>query len=184
MNASPQIGIWARSAMRRQGSPPVNRLKHGVERECTAILLRQKAQIARCFKDWPDPSFQCGHPSWGVSLDALKFLHLEQRIPIQGHEPLDTGSTPTPEGEPRRMHNGRAQAEDVTNLDKVPPAGALLAIGVPKSGGSLGGYARFTAVCPSAGKHGVCGGEVAEAALPKSDRPLTLDPNRGLQIRR
>jgi hypothetical protein len=35
--------------MRRQDLPPVNRLKHGVERECTAILLRQKAQIARCF---------------------------------------------------------------------------------------------------------------------------------------
>jgi kynurenine formamidase len=74
-----------------------------------------------------------------VSLDALKFLHLERRIPIQGHEPLDTFSTPTPEGDPWRMHNGRAQAEDMTNLDKVPPVGALLAIGVPKSGGGLGG---------------------------------------------
>jgi kynurenine formamidase len=35
----------------------------------------------------------------GVSLDALKFLHLQRHILFHGHEPLDTDTTPTLEGE-------------------------------------------------------------------------------------
>ena len=36
----------------------------------------------------------------GVGLDALKFLHRKRHILFHGHEPLDTDSTPTLEGEP------------------------------------------------------------------------------------
>ena len=35
----------------------------------------------------------------GVSLAALKFLQLTRHILFHGHEPLDTDSTPTLEGE-------------------------------------------------------------------------------------
>ena len=84
----------------------------------------------------------------GVGLDALKFLHEARNILFHGHEPLDTDSTPTLEGEQWLMHHGYAQAEGVANLDKVPETGALVIIGYPKFGGGLGGYARYVAVCP------------------------------------
>src|SRR5215213_383010 len=90
----------------------------------------------------------------GVSLDALKFLHLRRHILFHGHEPLDTDSTPTLEGEDWLMHHGYAQAEGVANLDKVPQKGALVAIGYPKFGGGLGGYARFVAICPPSSRRG------------------------------
>src|SRR5262249_15965421 len=42
----------------------------------------------------------------GVSLDAIKFLQLKRRILFHGHEPLDTDTTPTLEGESWLMHHG------------------------------------------------------------------------------
>src|SRR5689334_17616740 len=71
-------------------------------------------------KAWPDPKLATLSKFPGVSLDALKFLHNERKILFHGHEPLDTDSTPNLEGESWLMHNGFAQAEGVTNLDKVP----------------------------------------------------------------
>ncbi|MFT4148781.1 MAG: cyclase family protein [Paracoccaceae bacterium] len=134
-------------------------------------------------KDWPDPALAKRSPFPGVGLDALKFLHLERHILFHGHEPLDTDATPTLEGEYWLMHNGFAQAEGVANLDKVPPVGALIAIGYPKFGGGLGGYARYVAICPPDWQYGVSVGEVAEAPLPKSDKPLHFDPARGMRVR-
>ena len=58
-----------------------------------------------------DPNFP------GVSLTALQFLHLKRHILFHGHEPLDTDTTPTLEGEYWLMHNGYTQAEGVENLD-------------------------------------------------------------------
>jgi kynurenine formamidase len=135
-------------------------------------------------KDWPDPSLAARNPFPGVSLDALKFLHLERKILFHGHEPLDTDATPTLEGEAWLMHNGYTQAEGVTNLDKVPPVGALVAIGFPKFGGGLGGYARFIAICPPDWPHGVSVGELPEAPLPRSEKPLTFDPELGMRVRK
>jgi len=81
------------------------------------------------------------------------------------------------DAEPRRriwlMHNGYAQAEGVTNLDKVPEAGALVIMGYPKFGGGLGGYARYIAVCPADWPYGVALGP-DDAPLPKSDKPFAL----------
>jgi kynurenine formamidase len=134
-------------------------------------------------KDWHMPGLAKRNPFPGVSLNALKFLHLERHILFHGHEPLDTDATPTLEGEAWLMHNGYAQAEGVTNLDKVPPVGALVVIGYPKFGGGLGGYARYIAICPPSWPHGVSIGEVAEAPLPKSDKPLRFDAGRGMRIR-
>ena len=134
-------------------------------------------------KTWPDPALATLKEFPGVSLDALKFLHEQRHILFHGHEPLDTDSTPTLEGEYWLMHNGYAQAEGVANLDQVPPVGALVAIGYPKFGGGLGGYARYIAICPPDWPHGVSVGELAEAPLPKSDKPLRFDEARGMRVR-
>jgi kynurenine formamidase len=50
----------------------------------------------------------------------LKFLHEKRHILFHGHEPLDTDTTPTLEGEHWLMHHGYTQAEGVANLDQVP----------------------------------------------------------------
>ena len=78
---------------------------------------------------WPPTAFP------GVGLDAIKFLHRKRHILFHGHEPLDTDTTPTLEGEAWLMHHGYAQAEGVANLDEVPETGCLISIGFPKFGG-------------------------------------------------
>jgi kynurenine formamidase len=133
-------------------------------------------------KAWPDPKLATLKQFPGVSLDALKFLHNERKILFHGHEPLDTDSTPTLEGEHWLMHNGFAQAEGVANLDKVPETGALVAIGYPKFGGGLGGYARYIAICPADWPDGAAIGP-SDAPLPKSEKPLRYDAAAGMRVR-
>src|SRR4029453_3962413 len=108
----------------------------------------------------------------GVSLAALQFLHLERHILFHGHEPLDTDTTPTLEGESWLMHHGYTQAEGVANLDQVPETGALVAIGYPKFKGGTGGYARFIAIFPPDWKYGVSVEEMPGAPLPKMEKTL------------
>jgi kynurenine formamidase len=134
-------------------------------------------------KRWPDPGLALLTAFPGVSLDALKFLHLQRHILFHGHEPLDTDSTPTLEGESWLMHNGFAQAEGVANLDQVPPTGCLIEMGFPKFGGGLGGYARFIAICPRTWRYGVTVGELPEAPLQRYDKPLHWDPTAGMRVR-
>ena len=133
-------------------------------------------------KRWPDPELAKLTQFPGVSLAALKFLHEQRHILFHGHEPLDTDSTPTLEGEHWLMHNGYAQAEGVANLDKVPETGALVAIGYPKFGGGLGGYARYIAICPADWQYGVKAGE-GDVPLPKFDKPLHYDEQQGMRVR-
>jgi len=132
---------------------------------------------------WPDPELARLKEFPGVSLAALQFLHQQRHILFHGHEPLDTDSTPTLEGEAWLMHNGFAQAEGVANLDEVPPTGCLVNIGYPKFGGGLGGYARYVAICPPDWKYGQRIGEVPEAPLQKYDSPLHWDPQAGMRVR-
>jgi kynurenine formamidase len=121
-----------------------------------------------------DPNFP------GVSLDALKFLHLRRHILFHGHEPLDT-DTPTLEGEAWLMHHGFAQAEGVDNLDAVPATGCLVTIGYPKFRGGLGGYARYVAICPPGTDEGVrISGR--DAPLPAGS-PLHWDDRLGYRVR-
>lgn len=133
-------------------------------------------------KDWPDKALATRRPFPGVSLAALKFLHLKRRILMHGHEPLDTDTTPTLEGEAWLMHNGYAQAEGVANLDKVPATGCLVAIGYAKFKGGTGGYARYVAICPPAWPHGTTIG-AGDAPLPKMKRPLRWDEEAGIRVR-
>ena len=132
---------------------------------------------------WPDPSLSGLTEFPGVSLDALKFLHHRRHILFHGHEPLDTDSTPTLEGEDWLMHHGYAQAEGVANLSGVPETGCLLEIGFPRFGGGVGGYARFVAICPPDTKRGVRIGDVPEAPLRRYGSPLHWDPDLGMRVR-
>jgi kynurenine formamidase len=134
-------------------------------------------------KRWPSAELPKLTKFPGVSLDALKFLHLQRHILFHGHEPLDTDSTPTLEGESWLMHHGYAQAEGVANLDQVPPTGCLVEIGYPKFGGGLGGYARYVAICPPSWKHGQRIGQVPEAPLRKYATPLHWDTALGIRVR-
>jgi len=150
---------------------------HGKIPEGSVVFVRSDWS-----KTWPDPALAKLKQFPGVSLDALKFLHEQRKILFHGHEPLDTDSTPTLEGEHWLMHNGYAQAEGVANLDEVPETGALVAIGYPKFAGGLGGYARYVAICPQDWKFGSTIGP-SDAPLPKSDKPLHYDAAQGLRVR-
>merc|ERR1719263_1685297 len=81
--------------------------------------------------------------------------------------------TPTLEGEAWLMHNDFAQAEGVTNLDRVPESGCLVSIGYAKALRGSGGYARFIAICPAGTTAG--GSTIHEtpgAPLPRQRHPL------------
>jgi len=123
-----------------------------------------------------DPNF----PS--VALDTLKFLHLQRHILFHGHEPLDTDTTPTLEGESWLMHHGYTQAEGVANLDGVPATGCLVTIGYPKFKGGVGGYARYVAICPPSTAKGVTiSGR--DAPLPKPGGTLHWNASKGYRTR-
>ena len=86
----------------------------------------------RLVKQWNDPKRFTAQPLPGVSLAALKYLHLERHTLMHGHEPLDTDNTaPQFVGEKWLLRHNFAQAEGVANLDQVPEAGALITIGLP-----------------------------------------------------
>ena len=153
--------------------------KHGAIPAGSVVFVRSDWS-----KRWPDPKLSTLKEFPGVSLAALKFLHLERRILLHGHEPLDTDSTPTLEGEAWLMHHGYAQAEGVANLDQVPATGCLVDIGYPKFQGGLGGYARYVAICPpSSTKRGVRVGHVPEAPLRKYSSPLHWNAGTTVRVR-
>jgi kynurenine formamidase len=133
-------------------------------------------------KRWPDPKLAQETTFPGVSLAALKFLHEQRHILFHGHEPLDTDTTPTLEGEAWLMHNGYAQAEGVAHLDEVAETGCLVTIGFPRFKGGVGGYARYVAICPPDWPHGSTIGP-ADAPLPKAPSPLHWDAEQGVRVR-
>lgn len=153
--------------------------RHGRIPEGAVVMVRSDWA-----KDWPNPVLATRTPFPGVSLAALKFLHLERHILFHGHEPLDTDTTTALEGEAWLMHHGYTQAEGVASLDQVAEAGCLITIGYPKFAGGVGGYARYVAICPPEWPHGVAIGEVPEAPLPKSARILRWDSAAGMRVRR
>ena len=153
--------------------------KHGKIPAGSVVMVRSDWS-----KEWPNPALATREAFPGVSLDALKFLHEQRHILFHGHEPLDTDTTPTLEGEHWLMHNGYTQAEGVANLSQVAETGCLVTIGYPKFAGGLGGYARYVAICPADWKYGVSVGEVPEAPLRKSDKILQWDATQGVRVRK
>jgi kynurenine formamidase len=119
----------------------------------------------------------------GITLAALQFLHLERHILFHGHEPLDTDTTPTLEGESWLMHNGYTQAEGVANLEGVPEARCLVSFGFPKFKGGVGGYARYIAICPQGSTDRGVRISEADAPLPRFADPLHWDEQLGYRTR-
>ena len=152
--------------------------RNGMIPEGSVVMVRSDWS-----KEWPDPGLATREVFPGLSLGALKFLHEERHILFHGHEPLDTDTTPTLEGEHWLMHHGYTQAEGVANLDQVPETGCLVTIGYPKFKGGLGGYARYIAICAPDWPFCVSVGQVPEAPLPKSDKILQWDPEQGMRVR-
>ena len=152
--------------------------QHGRIPEGSVVFVRSDWS-----KEWPNPKLATLTNFPGVSLDALKFLHLERKILFHGHEPLHTDSTPTLEGEAWLLRNGYTQAEAVANLDRVPETGALVTIGYPKLQGGLGGYARYIAICPPNWGYGVSVGQIPEAPLAKAAKSLHWDRQLGVRVR-
>jgi kynurenine formamidase len=152
--------------------------KHGKIPEGSVVFIRSDWS-----KEWPNPELATRTKFPGVSLRALQFLHLKRHILFHGHEPLDTDSTPTLEGEAWLLRNGYTQAEGVTNLDRVPETGALVTIGYPKLQGGTGGYARYIAICPPNWKYGISVGQVPESPLQKAAATLHWDKNLGVRMR-
>jgi kynurenine formamidase len=146
--------------------------KHGRIPAGAVVMIRSDWH-----KKWSDVARFNQKPFPGIKLDTLKFLHLERRILFHGHEPLDTDTTPNLEGEAWLLHNHFCQAEGVANLDQVPEAGALIAIGFAKPEGGTGGYARYVAICPPGWKYGQTIAEAPGAPLPKQPNPLRRDAN-------
>ncbi len=153
--------------------------RHGRIPEGAVVMVRSDWS-----KAWPDPRLAAQTRFPGVSLAALQWLHTQRHILMHGHEPLDTDSTPTLEGEHWLMHHGYAQAEGVAHLDQVPETGCLVSIGYAKFKGGLGGYARYIAICPEDSAHGLTIREAPGAPLPKLEKPLVWDPASGMRVRR
>jgi len=151
---------------------------HGEVPEGSVVFIRSDWS-----KDWPNPELSTRRPFPGITLAALKFLHEQRHILFHGHEPLDTDTTATLEGEDWLLNNGYTQAEGVANLDQVPEAGALVEIGFPKFQGGVGGYARYIAICPPDWGYGVSVGEVPESPLAKAAQPLHWDADLGMRVR-
>eukprot|EP00927_Polykrikos_kofoidii_P064073 TRINITY_DN590_c0_g1_i5.p1 TRINITY_DN590_c0_g1~~TRINITY_DN590_c0_g1_i5.p1 ORF type:complete len:374 (-),score=72.37 TRINITY_DN590_c0_g1_i5:67-1188(-) len=117
----------------------------------------------------------------GVSLDALKFLHLERRILFHGHEALDTDNTPKLVGEAWLLHNNFLQAEGVANLDQVAEIGCLVTVGFAKLFHGTGGLARYVAICPGNHPFGHTIAELPGAPLMTQSAPLRRDPKGVMQ---
>ncbi len=129
-------------------------------------------------RQWKDPRRFTTQPLPGVSLAALKYLHLQRHILMHGHEPLDTDNTaPKFVGETWLLEHNFAQAEGVAHLDQVPECGALVTIGFAKFEGGTGGFARYIAIAPPDWPHGTTLAEQSGAPLPTHAHPLRRGPD-------
>ena len=127
---------------------------------------------------WHEPERFTRQPFPGVTLAALQYLHLQRRILMHGHEPLDTDNTaPKFIGETWLLEHNFAQAEGVANLDQVPECGALISIGFAKFAGGTGGFARYIAIAPPDWPHGITLEQQPGAPLPTHARPLRRGPD-------
>ncbi|MFW5748010.1 MAG: cyclase family protein [Chloroflexota bacterium] len=110
-------------------------------------------------KRWPDHDRIQGRDADGVThwpgfeLETLQFLLHERRITALGHETVGTdGGMKTAalniEGQRYISEQDTWQIELMTNLDQLPPTGALIAVGVPKARGGSGFPVRAFAIAP------------------------------------
>ena len=91
------------------------------------------------------------YPGW--SLPVLRYLYERRHITASGHETTDTdpGIATTKDDyslESYILHHDHYQIELLTNLDKVPEAGAIAVVSFPKPQGGSGFPARVFAILP------------------------------------
>jgi kynurenine formamidase len=91
------------------------------------------------------------YPGW--SLPALEYLYEKRHITASGHETTDTdtGIATTKDDyslESWILRHDHYQIELLTNLDRVPEAGALVMVTFPKPKGGSGFPARVIAIVP------------------------------------
>lgn len=109
-------------------------------------------------KRWPDEKGcmefdekgNVHYPGW--SLEAIKFLVEERNVGAIGHEAFDTAPPALEEDKPMEsetyiLSQNRIQIEVMANLDKVPPAGAIIFCTFPKAKNASGFPARCFALC-------------------------------------
>lgn len=110
-------------------------------------------------KRWPDPVAMANKDAQGVAhypgwnLEVLKYLYETRKITASGHETTDTDpGIATSRGdyslENYILSQNHYQIELLTNLDKVPAAGALVVVSFPKPKGGSGFPARVFAILP------------------------------------
>ena len=110
------------------------------------------------YRNWPDMDAMSGtapdgsenFPGW--SLEAIKYIYEERNAAANGHETLDTdGSAECAKNgdlacERYVLAHGKTQVELLCNLDKLPPAGAVLFTAWPNFKGANGLPCRAWAV--------------------------------------
>jgi kynurenine formamidase len=110
-------------------------------------------------KRWPDNAAMQNKDTQGVahypgwSMPVLKLLYEDRGITASGHETTDTdpGIATTKDDyslESYVLSLNHYQIEMLTNLDKVPEAGALVMVTFPKPEGGSGFPARVIAILP------------------------------------
>ena len=100
-------------------------------------------------KDWdkdPERFKRSPFPAW--AFETIKFLYEQRGVVATGHEALDTDTTDKMDSETWILQHGHYQIEVMTNLDKVPPTGALIVVTWPKVKKGLGFPARAFAILP------------------------------------
>ena len=118
--------------------------KHGrVPRRAFAAL---RTDMSKDFDRDPEHFKRQPFPAW--SLEAIKFLYEQRGVTATGHESLDTDTTEKMDSETYILHSGHYQIEVMTNLDQVPPRGALVVVTWPKVRDGLGFPARVFAILP------------------------------------
>ena len=149
--------------------------RHGRIPEGSVVFVRSdwSKDVARSRRSRPATPFP------GVSLEALQFLHQQRHILFHGHEPLDTDTTPTLEGEAWLLHNGYTQAEGVANLDQVPETGGLVAIGYPQVPGRHRRLRALHRHLPAGLEVRRLGGPGAGGAAAASDQAAALGHDAG-----
>jgi kynurenine formamidase len=128
--------------------------KHGPIPEGAFVAMRTDWS-----KRWPNAAAMANKDAKGVdhypgwSLPVLKYLYEQRKITASGHEPSDTdpGVATSKDDyslETYILKQNRYQIELLTNLDKVPEAGALVVVSFPKPKNGSGFPARVFAILP------------------------------------
>lgn len=123
--------------------------EHGIIPEGAFVAFRSDWSKRTDLNNY-DANNQPHYPGW--KLDALHWLVEERRVGAIGHETADTdapGANVNFAGEVYILETDRLQVELMTNLDKLPPTGAVVFVTFPKVKNGVGFPARVFAIFPN-----------------------------------